>query len=106
MIRKRQWFHEKKRRFYESWLNSEAEGQHDPVVEARSGDLMAMAARRLNETKYFCEVYDKLEKLIVWGFENNLQIDDLYKSRVDCYHDDDYWEGCCHLEYCCNAPLE
>lgn len=103
MIRKRQWFHMKSRSLYERWLNGEGEGQQD-LVEPDA--LMETAARRLHETLTLCEILHGVETLIVWGYQNNLQVNDLYTCRVDCYHDDDYWKGCCHLEDCCNAPLE
>jgi hypothetical protein len=99
MIQLRQWYHDDMRRFYESCINGEVEGQHDRVMEELLDDSMETAKNLHSDRVHDCAMYTRLVELIEWGRTNNLKIDDLYNHRVECYHDDDYWKECCHGEY-------
>lgn len=100
MIQLRQWYHDDMRRFYESYINGEVEGQHDHVMEELLADSMKTAKKLHSDRVHDCAMYTRLVELIEWGRSNNLKIDDLYNNhRVECYHDDDYWKECCHGEY-------
>jgi hypothetical protein len=93
MVELRQWYLDDMRRSYESGIDAEGEGQNDDV------ETMETAKTLHSNRVHDCAMYLRLVELIEWGRTNELQIDDLYTHRVECYHDDEYWKECCHGEY-------